>query len=723
MKKSIIALTILASAISTQASIILSDTFSYPDGGLIANSAGIWIAHSAAGSNPLQVTNGQARVVGASGSWEDVSANMAGGPYATNSGVTLYSSYTLIISNNAGLPGVAGGYISHFKDAFVSSSQSGFSFHGRVFLSATNTTYGSNAASGTYLIGIGNGSLANTASGQLTNILVPGEVYTVVTRCELGNNQSSTIWVNPSSESDYSATAIDYNDPTNQAAMAAYAFRQNNGGGTVYIDNLRIGTSFADVAGANTAPTISSVPTQSIPANGSTGPLGFTVADAESTADSLIVTASSSNTGLVPNNPANLVVGGSGANRTLTVIPAPNQEGSTTVTVNVSDGVNTSFTTFVLQVGFPTISAIPSQITATNTPTPAIPFVIGDAESPASSLNLTATSSNPGLVTVGDIVFGGSASNRTVTITPEPDQTGVSTITVFVDDGQNTNSAHFTVTVRPLLGVLFSDSFSYPDGPLYLATGSTWQHASPTGTNFFEVLVTNGMAELSRSLNEDVGNDLSGGPYPPSNAVVFYTGFQFMFTALPSANGEYFLHLKDSATGSNFRCKFFVQTTNAAFGAFRMGILNSASSGPFQFPRDLYLNHPYIAVARYNSGAGESRLWINPTSESSRSVDALDNPITSTIGGIGLREESGIGTNLVDNLIVSTSFADVVPVVVSEPLQVESSGGNLTLTWTNALLSLQTSTNVQGPYVDVAGAASPYTTSLSGDQQYFRLKY
>ncbi|WP_235216756.1 Ig-like domain-containing protein [Archangium violaceum] len=100
----------------------------------------------------------------------------------------------------------------------------------------------------------------------------------------------------------------------------------------------------------NDAPTISPVAHQSIPAGGSTGALAFTVGDADSAADSLTVTATSSNTALVPNDPANLVLGGSGANRTLDVIPAAGASGTTTITLSVSDGSATASTTFMVDV-------------------------------------------------------------------------------------------------------------------------------------------------------------------------------------------------------------------------------------------------------------------------------------------------------------------------------------------------------------------------------------
>ena len=105
-----------------------------------------------------------------------------------------------------------------------------------------------------------------------------------------------------------------------------------------------------------------------------------------------------------------------------------------------------------------------------------------------------------------------------------------------------------------------------------------WTHASPTGTNFGQLQVTNGQAQLSRNQAEDVSAPLPGAPYASSAGVVFYTGFQVTFTELPSSAGNYFLHLKDSDTGTTFRAKVFANTANAATGLFRLGVSSSANT-------------------------------------------------------------------------------------------------------------------------------------------------
>jgi hypothetical protein len=115
----------------------------------------------------------------------------------------------------------------------------------------------------------------------------------------------------------------------------------------------------------------------------------------------------------------------------------------------------------IATVSPPTISGIVDQSTPVNTTTPAIPFTIGDAQTAASNLVLTVTSSNPALVPTNNIAFGGSDTNRTITLTPLTDQMGTATITVTVidGDGMSTNDS-FVLTVSPAQLTVTIDSFS-----------------------------------------------------------------------------------------------------------------------------------------------------------------------------------------------------------------------------------------------------------------------
>ena len=96
----------------------------------------------------------------------------------------------------------------------------------------------------------------------------------------------------------------------------------------------------------------------------------------------------------------------------------------------------------------PTISAIANQSTTEDVPTAAIPFTVGDPETPAADLTITATSDNVGIIPNANITLAGSGANRTVQVTPEANQSGTAVITVTVSDGVNSTPTSFQVTVN-----------------------------------------------------------------------------------------------------------------------------------------------------------------------------------------------------------------------------------------------------------------------------------
>jgi hypothetical protein len=96
----------------------------------------------------------------------------------------------------------------------------------------------------------------------------------------------------------------------------------------------------------------------------------------------------------------------------------------------------------------PTISGIANTTFAEDHQSPMLSFTIGDAETPAANLTLSATSSN-GLI--GGFTFGGSGANRTLIMTPGADNYGTTTITVTVKDSEGlTSSSGFVATVTPV---------------------------------------------------------------------------------------------------------------------------------------------------------------------------------------------------------------------------------------------------------------------------------
>ena len=147
-----------------------------------------------------------------------------------------------------------------------------------------------------------------------------------------GSGQDRTLTITPASgQTGSSLITISVNDGTNTATSSF----------TYYIQQ----------AGVNTAPTISGISDQSVTMNQATAAIAFTVGDAETAAASLSVSGVSSSTTLIPN--ANIVLGGSGASRTVKVTPAVNQTGSAQITVSVSDGTNNASSVFTVTVQAP----------------------------------------------------------------------------------------------------------------------------------------------------------------------------------------------------------------------------------------------------------------------------------------------------------------------------------------------------------------------------------
>ncbi len=102
------------------------------------------------------------------------------------------------------------------------------------------------------------------------------------------------------------------------------------------------------VVAQNDAPSISDIGDVTVPVNGSTGALAFTVGDVDGLTG-LTVSAVSSNPTLVP--ASGIVFGGSGAARTITVTLAAGVTGAATITVTVRDAAGLSASdTFVVTV-------------------------------------------------------------------------------------------------------------------------------------------------------------------------------------------------------------------------------------------------------------------------------------------------------------------------------------------------------------------------------------
>ena len=96
----------------------------------------------------------------------------------------------------------------------------------------------------------------------------------------------------------------------------------------------------------------------------------------------------------------------------------------------------------------PVISAPAAQTLNQDTPTAALAFTVSD-DGGASSVAVTASSSDENLLPPRGFVVSGTAGNRTITVTPGEGATGTANVTLTATDaGGNFASVSFPVTVN-----------------------------------------------------------------------------------------------------------------------------------------------------------------------------------------------------------------------------------------------------------------------------------
>jgi len=519
--------------------------------------------------------------------------------------------------------------------------------------------------------------------------------------------------------SEFESTALGYGADEYVTTYGTNSYRTT---GTIRFDMLTV--SGTHIPGANTPPQISAVPDQTIRVNHSTGPLPFTVSDAEDPPEILLLDASSSDPLVI--SPANIVFAGYSANRTAT-ITANDQPGVSTITLFVTDsGLRSNSTEFLVTVLPANTPPVISSIPVTNLVAGAAPssvslgFTVGDLESNPDDLILTAISANPALLPNDSdhITFGGSSSNRTVTLSPAPGQAGVAPVTVVVSDGSLSAQSSFALMVRPSDAILLYDSFSYPNGSVITNSGFLWAHRS--GTNG-DCLLSNGRLEISSARTEDVGAHLAGAPYARSNGIVLYASFKIKFLGVPNSTPEYFAHF---VGGSSLRARVFAGAAETFPGAFHLFIANGSETNTAHAAA-LSANSTYTVVTRYDIDTATTALWVNPSTESDPAAIATDPQTPVSITSYGFRQDTGLGTTvLVDDLKVGLSFAAVTTdntPVAPIPLMIERIESRIVLRWTDPAFTLQTSPAISGNFTNIPGATSPYTNTTTGSGRFFRL--
>lgn len=280
------------------------------------------------------------------------------------------------------------------------------------------------------------------------------------------------------------------------------------------------------VNSVNDLPTISNVTDQTTPEDTSTSAISFTVTDIETAAADLVVTATSSNTTLIPD--ANItIVNKGGSGRTVQVKPANNLIGNSTITLTVTDADGGKVTdTFVV-----TVTPVNDPPTA-NDDTATV-----SEDSSSNTISPLSNDTDVDLAIEGDdltIVSVAGVDHATVTIAsdkkslnfvPAANWNGSEEFTYTMTDSHGeTSTANITVTISQV-----------NDAPVAVDdTGSMNEDATPITIN---VLSNDTDTDLDSTLNHPVTEALSvHAVTQPANGAVSISADGKSVVYTPNAN-------------------------------------------------------------------------------------------------------------------------------------------------------------------------------------------
>jgi hypothetical protein len=283
------------------------------------------------------------------------------------------------------------------------------------------------APSNLTIMGVSPGAPASESAQTVTVIATSSDPAILPNPAITGAGATRTLTLSPGATGGVVTVTVNAQDDGGTA----------NGGFNIFTRSFQV-TVFAP----NQAPTFDTITNQTVNEDsGATAIMITNISAVEASQTITSVTASSSNTALIPNPP----VVGSGASRTLTFTPAADAFGTTTITVTVQDdggtangGVNTLSRMFTVTVNSindaPTFDAIANQNVAQNVPSQMVTItgVTGGPTNESQTVNFSASSSSISIVP--DPIITGTGATRTLTYTPVAAASGTVTITVTGTD-------------------------------------------------------------------------------------------------------------------------------------------------------------------------------------------------------------------------------------------------------------------------------------------------
>ncbi|MDB6124366.1 MAG: hypothetical protein JWQ71_3359, partial [Pedosphaera sp.] len=334
----------------------------------------------------------------------------------------------------------------------------------------------------------------------------------------------------------------------------------------------------------------------------------------------------------------------------------------------------------------PIISSISGQSGNEDTSVGPIAFTISDAETPAASLTLSVDSSNTNLVPVSNIVFGGSGTNRIVTITPVAHRFGTSAISLHVSDGTNTANQGFLLTINdvnhaPALAAISNQSIN--EGSLLTMTNIATDVDIPAQALTFSL---------------DVGAPIGVG-INATNGI---------FTWLPTeaqGPGSYNITVRVTDNGS----------PNLSDTKTFSITVNEVNIAPVLLAIADRVVHAGSALTITNTAtdndlpANTLTFSLDAGAPSGTSIDATSGTFTWAPGDNQAGSTNSITVRVTDNGLPILSDAKTFSVtVVSRPVieSIAVSGSNVTLTWSaiaGKVYRVQTKSDITASWNDLTG--------------------
>jgi hypothetical protein len=201
--------------------------------------------------------------------------------------------------------------------------------------------------------------------------------------------------------------------------------------------------------------------------------------------------------------------------------------------------------------------------------------------------------------------------------------------------------------------ILIQDNFAYSNGNL--AGQDSW--IAYSGIGQMPVQVSNGTIILKQGSGsrEDVSKSLG---------VTMQAGDKFyaaMDVTVTADNADvYFAFFRDNGTGFTARTGV---TTPTSTGDFTFALFSGNSTTPIVTKGlgDFMYGQRYRVVTAYDFTSGTTDLWVNPINESSSKIEIVAY-LATPIKNYAFRQATGSNSvQTIDNLLVGTSFSEVVP--------------------------------------------------------------